>query len=49
VEISEPKSLAGRLGEFVGRLIAPDGVGFKLKAPKRLDYPTLAGGFNRTC
>jgi len=42
VEISEPKSLAGRLGEFVGRLIAPDGIGFKLKAPQRLDYRTLA-------
>jgi hypothetical protein len=42
VEISEPKSLAGRLGEFVGRLIAPDGIGFKLKAPSRLDARTLA-------
>jgi len=42
VEISEPKSLAGRLGEFVGRLIAPDGIGFKLKAPRSLDYRTLA-------
>jgi len=42
LEISEPKSLAGGLGEFVGRLIAPDGIGFKLKAPPGLDARTLA-------
>lgn len=31
VEISQPKSLAGRLGEFAGRVIGSEGYEFKLK------------------
>jgi hypothetical protein len=32
-EISEPKSLAGTLGEFVGRIISAEGYAVKFKAP----------------
>jgi hypothetical protein len=32
-EISEPKSLSGALGEFVGRIISAEGIAVKFKAP----------------